>query len=412
MSDTRFEERVRDGLRVQADTQTFPARGSGEVAVRARRRLLRNGVVVATVAIVAGLIALASVPHVEGSVPVHVPMPIGPKADGKITVSRGQDLFVMNENGSDVANLTGCEARPCGVVDSLAWSPNGTMLVFSRGMASKFRLGQDEGPLWLINGDGSSLRRVTDCTPTVCEDGGGVWSPDGTRIAFVRSVGNWRPGSGIYTVAPDGSGLSLLAPGGDDPVWSPDGTKMAFEAVEGLQARMYVIDADGSDRRLLVEGSGFPSGPGPYRPTWSPDSSQIAYMFQPGGPHRYVYELRVIGLDGSNARTRFRSECCVDNWLPPLWSPDGSSIAFGWGTRVGSRTGCFLIDPDGNHLRLLGRVWGAEGAFSWSPSGKRLLATVRARLVTIGADGSGPTPVQAGYPFRVAWQPIPLGGVP
>ena len=74
-----------------------------------------------------------------------------------------------------------------------------------------------------------------------------AWSPDGSRIAFLRQ----RPGDNkydLYTINPDGTGLALLKdfvadgdssiPGGDSSSafdWSPDGTKI-------IKRNMYLVD--------------------------------------------------------------------------------------------------------------------------------------------------------------------------
>jgi len=48
-----------------------------------------------------------------------------------------------------------------------------------------------------------------------------TWSPDGSKIAFVRK-------DGIYVMNADGSGQRRLTDAGGGPAWSPDGSKIAF----------------------------------------------------------------------------------------------------------------------------------------------------------------------------------------
>lgn len=80
------------------------------------------------------------------------------------------------------------------------------------------------------------------------------------KIAFDGGDGN------IYSVRPDGSGLSVLIPGAAHPVWSADGTKIAFvDPSQGLS----IANADGSDRRSLGAEDFTPCG------SWSPDSSKV-----------------------------------------------------------------------------------------------------------------------------------------
>ena len=80
--------------------------------------------------------------------------------------------------------------------------------------------------LWLVNADGTGLRRLTagehDSQPR--------WSPDGTRLAFVRGAEAGKPGQ--LCVLPmeggEASPLTKLEKGAADPAWSPDGRRIAF----------------------------------------------------------------------------------------------------------------------------------------------------------------------------------------
>ena len=104
-----------------------------------------------------------------------------------------------------------------------------------------------------MNADGSGVRLLG-------KGGAPTWSPDGTRLAFQV------PGSGgsIYVMNADGSGRTLLvAPGfrsPDDalrtPVWSPDGQSVAFVAVNWNEpTQIFLATLDGAAPRVLVGGS-------------------------------------------------------------------------------------------------------------------------------------------------------------
>ncbi len=111
--------------------------------------------------------------------------------------------------------------------------------------------------------------------------------------------------------------------------------------------RVVVMNADGSDQRVLVDQGG-PQGPG--APAWSPDGTRIAYVTTPGsiGQNRghFSFEVWVIGADGSERTRLFHGDCCIGDWDGPVWSPDGRRIAFFDDVDVGYGT-WLVVNADG-----------------------------------------------------------------
>lgn len=74
------------------------------------------------------------------------------------------------------------------------------------------------------------------------------WSPDGTRIAYVRATAS--VGSDIWTMRGDGSQKHQVTRFGhvSGPTWSPDGSQIAFggDNVVGGPAPLRVISATSS----------------------------------------------------------------------------------------------------------------------------------------------------------------------
>ena len=77
-----------------------------------------------------------------------------------------------------------------------------------------------------MNADGTGRRQVTQRNPGSSWDSEPQWSPDGTKLVFVRHDFG-RDADAVFTANVDGSGVFQVTPwalnAGGDPDWSPDG---------------------------------------------------------------------------------------------------------------------------------------------------------------------------------------------
>ncbi len=147
-------------------------------------------------------------------------------------------VFLMNSDGSDTRQLT--TIRNGAFCPS--WSPDGRELVVS---ASD---GSSGYQLWVLDVRTSAMRLVAQL-PGAASDP--AWSPDGSSVAFAW----WTPtGNAIYSIHPDGTGLTRLSPdpvGGQSPTWSPDGRWVAFagQTPDGTSG-IFLVRSDGTDLGL------------------------------------------------------------------------------------------------------------------------------------------------------------------
>jgi len=150
-------------------------------------------------------------------------------------------------------------------------------------------------------------------------------SPDGAKIAFQSN----RSGRiALYLVDADGSNLRVLLDSGDNPVmpaWSPDGKKIAFAATVDGQSEIFVMDADGGNKKRLSHDEGFDS-----HPHWSTDG-RIFFNSARATPDRDAdwddqwHEIFSMRADGSDIKqhTNCRAVCTF-----PSPSPDNKMIAY------------------------------------------------------------------------------------
>jgi TolB protein len=176
---------------------------------------------------------------------------------------RFSQLFVMRADGRDVHvipgtvlfSANGVPTRPTAV-----WSRDGKRIYFIGAVD-----GHDDWTLAVIGVDDGDLR---DVTPSLHRVFRFSFSPDWQRIAVAADDGRRRD---IYVLNADGSDVRKLTDVrgviNDDPQWSPDGTRIAFIRRVGFEGneQIYMMNADGSDQRNLSN-----SKLEEYGPVWRP----------------------------------------------------------------------------------------------------------------------------------------------
>ncbi|MCY3611564.1 MAG: DPP IV N-terminal domain-containing protein, partial [Gemmatimonadetes bacterium] len=186
-------------------------------------------------------------------------------------------------------------------------SPDGGRIVYTKGWIDE-RNDRRESALWMMNADGTRQRHLVD-------GGGGMWSPDGTRILYT-AAGD-PGGSQLHVRWMDAEGLSTpvtrLENGPSNPRWSPDGNWIAFTSRVSDRA-----DFAGVDLPARPDGAQWEREPKVVeRPAYKRDG--VGYI-DTGWTHVFV-----VPAGGGTPRQLTDGDW---NHSSIEWSPDGTEIYF------------------------------------------------------------------------------------
>ena len=229
-----------------------------------------------------------------------------------------------------------------------------------------------------MRADGSNVRQLTRSDG---QESSPSWSPDGSRIVFIRGVPDSER-SAVYTIRADGTGLTrtrAATAAYRRPAWSPDGRTIAVVR----DGDLITMDANGSNPRRVpgLTGRGYSVG----SPEWTPHGDRISFI-------RWCSAAPCAGPRGALwtvSRQGEKPRKLIGNVDAAAWSPDGRRLAVVEGTTRTLRT----LTRTGKLLRKLGL--NASGGVSWQstctcsggPRADRLAGTARGELIC-GLGGS------------------------
>jgi Tol biopolymer transport system component len=307
--------------------------------------------------------------------------------DGRIAFEHAveggaQDIVVVDPDGSNARQLTHLPTDQG--AELAAWDTRGDRLLFDSDMAGNVHL-------FAVNSDGGRLRQLTDTDgfeigPRVSADGtlmalehedsaftsGGVYiarkrgltlgplrqltaspaltmggfdgpgdfSPDGSKVAFLRVLSQAAPtaASAVFIIGINGHGLRQVTPyelNASPPRWSPDGSRLLFSSnydnhSDQHSANVYTVRPDGSQLTQITHER---DNHHAFSPGWSPDGREIVYVY--AAPELDGNELRVRRLATGRESVIWRSE---PGGHPnhPDWGPRPCVRGRG-GRRIGGR---------------------------------------------------------------------------
>jgi len=253
-------------------------------------------------------------------------------------------------------------------IGGLNWSPNGKKLAFE---LYDYKKGSNS-----INVIDYLNKNYVNLTDALEYNWGVQWNFDGTKISFLKRIGNRNPDMFVMDIDGKNKKRLFTAPSFDlSYKWSSDGKKIIIETIPDYgdkrldadfikyktNSDIYIVDSDGKNQMKLTDNL-----TNDRDISLSSDGRKIAYISLCNDN----YEIFVMDIDGKN-KVRLTNNS-VDDWQPK-WSPDGKNIAF-----ISQDCMLYLIDPDGKNQIKLTEIDKkkidliAVSSFVWSPDGKRI----------------------------------------
>jgi Tol biopolymer transport system component/DNA-binding winged helix-turn-helix (wHTH) protein len=288
-------------------------------------------------------------------------------------------IFVTKSDGKSLTQLTQHPGDCCP-----AWSPDGKTIAYSR-------ISTDEYGIYVVNETGGAPRKISHEDPRK-KRGELAWSADGKFIAF--SGDSPQGGSQIFLLSvADSSVQALTEPQGQERDWgpsfSPDGTRMAFVRANGagFPEEIFVIPMAGAGKRMVEITTGNGKKPpeavyvasgaveqvtnqraaimGP--PAWSPDGQSIIFSSTKAGEP----SLWRTPANGGNATPI--EEAGAAAWHPTVSTKDGKLVV----QKILRSSGIYRVElREGGTQRTKTIVTSTNGRNEGpllSPDGKRLL---------------------------------------
>lgn len=230
------------------------------------------------------------------------------------------------------------------------WSPDGSKIAFV-----SYRDGNPD--IFIMNSDGSNPQNITK---SASEDYSPAWSPDGQKIVFSTNIGNTE----IYKININASNLVPLT-----NINSVDAEpSVSVSATTGLNVVVFRSNRNNASFSelftMLLDGSQVKKFMPNRRQQWdtspsfSPDGTKVAFVSSEFGKN----EIFVVNSDGTNLQQLTFSTSV--NEYSPSWSPDGLQIIFVTGTDGDNII--YRMNMDGSNIVQIMRMEDANYP-SWRP---------------------------------------------
>ena len=233
-------------------------------------------------------------------------------------------------------------------------------------------------------------------------------SPEGKQVAFVWDEGTGTDNIYVKLISVEAKLRLTSDPEHDvSPAWSPDGTKVAFLRVGPDKKEILTVPSLGGQEHLLCRINAAQPGwvndasvmveahsPGP---VWSPDGHFLAITDRPDTPSRdrkwEPDSIYFVSVEGGEKKKITSPDQSANGDYFPAFSPNGRWLAFKRETRQRDLGGIYVQQLDGGAVHQItsgpevisGLTWVSEDRLVYSSD-----RTGRWQLWTISRDGGAP----------------------
>lgn len=271
---------------------------------------------------------------------------------------------------------------PIWCADDLTWSPDGSTIAFMYTpikwdtLLEEYLFVYDSTGLWFINADGSNVRMFmhyefnsldyhpngdsiiaagclinvidTVVIPRSWVKSNPRYNPDGSKIVYSCI---YSDSGGLWMVNADGTDLHPVLRAGWKADWSPEGNELVCMVYPFQPTPLVIADTSGTILSELPLPLSYSAAPMFSVPSFSPDGGKILFEYRTDSLCEN-YDVYLINRDGSGLQ-----RLTEDGGVLPVWSPDGSRIAFvkydHWGSEEAGDGQLWMMNADGTGKRQL-----------------------------------------------------------
>jgi Tol biopolymer transport system component len=301
----------------------------------------------------------------------RVPPPFGPAANGVIPYVAHGDIYL----GDPVAGTS--RLLVAGPEDDALpqFSPDGTRVAFIRDVGTSSARPID---VYVVRDDGTALTKITP--KPIWNYFWASWTPDGKNLAVISQVETGTNQLDFYDATGDGRVKTIAKAPRMNWVQfrPPDGHEILYRALVDRTWGLYVMNADGSNPHPL----GTPTIPEQFdavyaRASYTLDGKRIFYEYGSANPNADYgcCQLWVMNADGSDAH-EFIKQPGVPGavWRgEPVVSPDGTRVAYWHNYDAATRQiSVAKTDETGPVIRTGPQLPGTAH-WVWSPDSSKIL---------------------------------------